>query len=55
MTLSDLDEHMEHVVLGVQEPDGVRLLRGDPIPAEQARARRGFGRLPGAPCRPVRR
>jgi site-specific DNA recombinase len=37
--MSDVDEHVERVVLGVLERDGVRLLGGDPIAAEQARER----------------
>lgn len=37
--MADVDEHVTRVVLGVLERDGVRLLRGDPVTAEQARER----------------
>lgn len=37
--MADVDEHVTRVVLGVLERDGVRLLGGDPITAEQARER----------------
>ena len=37
--MADVDDHVTRVVLGVLERDGVRLLGGDPIAAEQARER----------------
>lgn len=37
--MADVDEHVENVVLGVLERDGVRLLGGDPVAAQQARER----------------
>ncbi len=37
--MADVDEHVTRVVLGVLERDGVRLLGGDPVAAEQARER----------------
>lgn len=37
--MADVDEHVQQVVLGVLERDGVRLLGGDPLVAAQARDR----------------
>ncbi|WP_299052152.1 recombinase family protein [uncultured Nocardioides sp.] len=37
--MADVDDHVNRVVVGVLERDGVRLLGGDPVAADAARAR----------------